>query len=115
MESKQKIEKLTHSTKVENKDLLPTVEKILVDEEVQRENFSINLRAPTSGNTYEETSVDVQIKRIPLDKVIDILYKIQRMPSFLKVSKLRLLTRFDDPNLMDASFRVSTFRFNQEI
>jgi hypothetical protein len=115
IESKRKINTITASIKRESSDLLPLVEKILVDEQVERGNFSINLRAPTSGDLYEETSVDVDLRKIPLDKAVDVLYKIQTMPSFLRVSKLRLSTRFNDPSLMDVSFRVSTFKFKQEL
>ncbi|HSE83558.1 MAG TPA: hypothetical protein VLB01_03320 [Thermodesulfobacteriota bacterium] len=113
--SKRKIEGITNSIKEEDGDLLPQVEKILVNGQVERGSFTINLRAPTTGDLYEEASVDVEINKIALDKVIDILYKFQTTASYLKLSKLRLQTRFDNPSLMDVSFRVSTFKFTQEL
>lgn len=113
--SKRKIEDITNSIKKEDGGLLPQVEKILVSEQVERGSFTINLRAPTSRDLYEEASVDVEISKIALDKVIDILYKFQTTSSFLKLSNLRLQTRFDNPNLIDVSFRVSTFKFSQEL
>ncbi|HEX3036197.1 MAG TPA: hypothetical protein VHT73_13945 [Thermodesulfobacteriota bacterium] len=115
VESRRKIEDITDSIKKEGGDLLPQVEKILVSGQVERGSFTINLRSPTSRDLYEESSVDVEIRKIALDKVIDILYKFQTTPSFLKLSKLRLQTRFDNPGLMDVSFRVSTFKFTQEL
>lgn len=115
VESRRKIEDITDSIKKEGGDLLPQVEKILVSGQVERGSFTINLRSPTSRDLYEESSVDVEIRKIALDKVIDILYKFQTTPSFLKLSKLRLQMRFDNPGLMDVSFRVSTFKFTQEL
>ena len=113
--SKRKIEDITNSIKKEDSDLLPQVEKILVSEQVGRGSFTINLKAPTSRDLYEEASVDVEISKIALDRVIGILYKFQTTSSFLKLSKLRLQTRFDNPSLIDVSFRVSTFKFSQEL
>jgi hypothetical protein len=89
------------------------VEKILVDAQVDRSSFSISSRTDTSGDLYDEKSIDVDIKKLPLNKAVDLLYKIQTNPNFLKVSKFRIRTRFDNPNLLDASFRVSTFKFKQ--
>lgn len=114
IESKRKTDGLASSIKRGNLNLLPAVEKILVDRQIDRGSFSINLRAPVTGDLYEETGVDVEIRGISLEKAVDVLYKIQSTPAFLKLSNLRLRTRFNDPSLMDVSFRISTFKFNQE-
>jgi hypothetical protein len=114
IESKRRVDGLAGSIKRGNLNLLPAVEKILVDRQIDRGSFSINLRAPIAGDLYEETGVDVEIRGVSLEKAVDVLYKIQSTPAFLKLSNLRLRTRFNDPSLMDVSFRVSTFKLNQE-
>jgi type II secretory pathway component PulM len=111
--SKHRIEELANTIKTGDEPLISVVEKTLVDSRIDRGNFSIRSRTSTSGDLYEETSVDVEIKKIPLDRMVDVLYKFQTMPAYLKVSKLRPQTRFDNPDLMDISFRVSTFKLNQ--
>ncbi len=113
VQTKHRIEELSKAIKTGDESLISVVEKILVESRVDRGNFSIKSRTSTSVDLYEETSVDVELKKIPLDKMVDVLYKIQTMPDFLKVSKLRPQTRFDNPDLMDASFRVSTFKLNK--
>ncbi len=113
IQSKHRIDELTSTIRNGDEPLISVVEKTLVDARIDRANFSIKSRAPSSGDLYEETSVDVDIKKIPLDRMVDILYRFQTMPTFIKVSKLRPQTRFNDPDLMDVSFRVSTFKFNQ--
>jgi type II secretory pathway component PulM len=115
IESNRRIEELTKRVKTGDEDLISLVEKALVETQVERGRFSITSRTPTSGELYEETSVDVEIKKVPLNKAVDVLYKIQTKPSFLKISRFRIRTRFDDPNLVDVSFRVSTFKFKQVI
>ncbi len=113
VQSKRRIEELTTTVRTGDESLISVVEKTLIDARIDRSNFSIKSRAPSSGDLYEETSVDVDIKKISLDRMVDVLYRFQTMPTFVKVSKLRPQTRFNDPDLMDVSFRVSTFKFNQ--
>jgi len=94
--------------------LISTVEKILLEENVDRKKFSIkdrNKRNKDTEEIYNEKSVDVTIKQIPLGKVIDVLYAFQSKTSYLKVKGLRVRTRFDSSNSVDLSFRVSTFEF----
>lgn len=94
--------------------LISTVEKILLEENVDRKKFSIkdrNKRYKDTEEIYDEKSVDVTIKQIPLGKVIDVLYAFQSKTSYLKVKGLRVRTRFDSSNSVDLSFRVSTFEF----
>ncbi|MBI2485891.1 MAG: hypothetical protein HYW01_02835 [Deltaproteobacteria bacterium] len=113
IQSKRRIDEVTSNIKSEDEALISVVEKVLIDAQVERGSFSINSRTDTTGDLYDEKSVDIEIKKLPLNKAVDVLYKIQTNPSFLKVSKLRIRTRFDNSSLMDASFRVSTFKFKQ--
>jgi hypothetical protein len=48
-----------------------------------------------------------------LKDLVDVLYKIQNAPSFLKVSNLNLSTKFDKSDSMTVKLRVSTFRFKE--
>lgn len=96
--------------------LISTIEKILLEENVDREKFSIkdkNKRNKDTEEIYNEKSVDVTIKQIPLGKMIDVLYAFQSKSktSYLKVKGLRVRTRFDSSDLVDLFFMVSTFEF----
>lgn len=109
------LKETTASIKKENEALISVVEKILVDNRIERKSFSIKDSNITSSNAeeiYNERSVQVDIKRVSLQKAIDVLYSIQNRESFLKVSNLKLKTKFDKNNLLDMSFRLSTFEFN---
>jgi hypothetical protein len=113
LQSKRSIEELIGKIKTGDEPLISMMEKILVESQVDRGNFSIKSKNPTPGDLYEETSVDVELKKISLGKMVDLLYKVQTMPVFLKVSKFRPQVRFDNPDFLDASFRVSTFKLNK--
>lgn len=110
------LRQLTSSIQKEDEALISVVEKILVDNQIDRKSFSIkdsNITTAGTDDLYEEKSVQVDIKRITIQKFIDVLYTIQNRKSFLKVSDLKLKSKFDKENQLDVSFRLSTFEFNQ--
>ncbi len=115
-ESEKKIDVLSSKIKEEDEPLISIVEQILLSENLDRKNFSIrdvNLRTSTSEDFYEERSIDVELKNMSLKDLVDVLYKIQNAPSFLKVSNLNLSTKFDKSDSMTVKLRVSTFRFKE--
>ena len=115
-ESQKKIAVLSSKIKEEDEPLISIVEQILLSENLDRKNFSIrdvNLRTSDSEDFYEERSIDVELKNISLKDLVDVLYKIQNAPSFLKVSNLNLSTKFDRSDSMTVKLRVSTFRFKE--
>lgn len=117
-ESNRAIGQLTSSFKSGDEALISVVEDILVNEQIDRGSFSIkdsNTSAPAIDDFYSEKSVDVEIRKIPLNKIVDLLYKVQVGQSLLKVSNLRIRTRFDNPDLIDVNFRISSFEFKKVI
>ena len=115
-DSEKKIAVLSSKIKEENEPLISIVEQILLSENLDRKNFSIrdvNLRTSDSEDFYEERSIDVELKNISLKDLVDVLYKIQNAPSFLKVSNLNLSTKFDRSDSLTVKLRVSTFRFKE--
>jgi general secretion pathway protein M len=117
-ESNLRISRLTSSFKSGDEALISVVEDILVNEQIDRGSFSItdsNTSAPATEDLYKEKSVDVEIRKIPLNKIVDLLYKVQVGQSLLKVSNLRIRTRFDNPDLIDVNFRISSFEFKKVI
>ncbi len=117
-ESNRRISQLTSSYKSGDEALISVVEDILVNEQIDRGSFSIkdsNTSAPPTEDLYKEKSVDVEIRKVPLNKVVDLLYKVQVGRSLLKVSNLRIRTRFDNPDLIDVNFRISSFEFKKVI
>ena len=114
--SVEKITELSSKIKKENEPLISVVEQILLDENIDRKNFSIkdvNLRTVKSEDFFEEKSIDVELKDLSLKDLIDILYKLQNTPSFLKVSNLNISTKFNKSDSMTVKLRVSTYEFRE--
>ena len=115
---KDRLRELTKAVKKENEALISVVEKVLIDNDIERTSFSIKdskIVLPDSEDLYDESTVEVNVRKVPFNRVIDILYTIQNRDSFLKVSNLRLKTKFDKPELVDVSFKLSTFEFRQDV
>ena len=115
---KDRLRQLTKAVKKENEALISVVEKVLIDNDIERTSFSIKdskIVLPDSDDLYDDSTVEVNVRKVPFNKVIDILYSIQNRDSFLKVSGLRLKTKFDKPELVDISFKLSTFEFRQDV
>jgi len=115
---KDRLRELTKAVKKENEALISVVEKVLIDNDIERTSFSIKdskIVLPDSDDLYDDSTVEVNVRKVPFNKVVNILYSIQNRDSFLKVSELRLKTKFDKPELVDVSFKLSTFEFRQDV
>ena len=114
-DSNKKIVELSSKIKKENEALISVVEKILLNEKLERKNFSIrdvNVRINSDEDFYEEKSVDVELNRISLSNLVDILYKLQNKPS-LKVSNVSISTKLGKSDSINVKLRVSTYEFKQ--
>ena len=114
--STKKITDISSRIKKENEPLISVVEQIFLDENIDRKNFSIkdvNLKTSESEDFFEEKGIDVELKDLSLKDLIDILYKLQNTPSFLKVSNLNISTKFNKSDSMTVKLRVSTFEFRE--
>jgi general secretion pathway protein M len=72
-----------------------------------------DLRPTTTPAELEgltEESVEVNLARIELTKLAALLQSLERGAGVVKVRRLRLTTRGDDPALVDATLLVSTYQ-----
>ena len=113
--SRDILAKVSGSMKEEKEALISVAEKTLLRNGIDRRSFSIRGTNPSvRGKGIErEKAVLVSINKVPIPRVMNILYSFQKTKTILKVSDLRIKTRFDNPNLTDVSFRLSTFSFSE--
>jgi len=69
-------------------------------------------RLPVKDSDLSEVTVDVTLKDLSMDKLVALLEKIEGRTTggVVKVSKLKVKTRFDNPELLEATLTVSTWR-----
>lgn len=113
--SRDLLAKVSGSMKEEREALISVVEKALVRNGIDRRSFSIRGTNPSVRvkGINRERAVLVKINKVPVSRVLNVLYTFQKSKTILKVSDLRIKTRFDNPNLSDVSFRLSTFSFSE--
>ena len=101
--------------KEEREALISVAEKVLVRNGIDRRSFSIRGTNPSvrGKGINRERAVLVKINKVPVPRVLNVLYTFQKSKTLLKVSDLRIKTRFDNPNLSDVSFQLSTFSFSE--
>jgi general secretion pathway protein M len=57
-----------------------------------------------------EESVEVNLAKIELTRLARLIQSLERGPGVVKVRRIRITTRTDDPKLVDATVVVSTFQ-----
>lgn len=113
--SRDLLAKVSGSMKEEREALISVAEKVLVRSGIDRRSFSIKGTNPSvrGKGINRERAVLVKINKVSVPRVLSVLYTFQKSKTILKVSDLRIKTRFDNPNLTDVSFRLSTFSFSE--
>jgi general secretion pathway protein M len=65
--------------------------------------------APVEAEGLREESVEVNLARIEMQKLGQLMQSLERGAGVVKVRRIRITTRSDDPALVDATLLVSTF------
>jgi hypothetical protein len=73
-------------------------------------------RSPTidADAKRKEDKVDVHIKQITIDRLVDLLEKIESKAETLVVRKLRVKQSFQQPDQLEVNFTVSNFQLIEE-
>jgi general secretion pathway protein M len=66
--------------------------------------------APIETEGLREESVEVNLARIDLQRLARLLQSLERGAGVVKVRRIRITTRADDPALVDATLVVSTYQ-----
>jgi hypothetical protein len=69
-------------------------------------------RLPVKDSDLTEVTVDVNLKEISVDKLVTLLEKIEGRGTdgVVKVTKLKVKTKFDNPEMLEAALTVSTWK-----
>jgi general secretion pathway protein M len=66
--------------------------------------------APADVGGLREESVEVNLARIDLPRLARLLQSLERSSGVVKVRRIRITTRSDDPALVDATLVVATYQ-----
>jgi general secretion pathway protein M len=62
------------------------------------------------GGRPKESSVEVNLGKVPLDKLVRLLQNVERSPGVVRVRRLRLRKSFDNKDVLDVSLSVSSWQ-----
>jgi general secretion pathway protein M len=66
--------------------------------------------APAELEGLREEAVEVNVARIDLGRLARLMQALERGPGVVKIRRVRVTTRTDDPALVDATLIVSTYQ-----
>ena len=89
--------------------LLSFLENLANEQNIRDNIASFKPDKKTLNETYRELSVDLVIDNITLPQLVEFIYKIENSGHLVKVKRFRVKARFDNPDLLNATFQVSTF------
>ena len=85
------------------------LEKLAGDTGIRGKIVYMKPTVSTPSDAYEEESVEIKMEGVTLQQLIRYLYQVENSPQFLKIKRLHIKPRFDNRQLLTATFRVSTF------
>ena len=88
-------------------EIFTTLEKLAAESVVKVD--SMEPRTSPASDAYRETKVQVALKSVTLAQLVNYLHKIDSSDQVLSIKSLRIRTRKDKPELLDATFTVSSF------
>ena len=90
-------------------NVLSMLEEMASEVQIKDKITSMDPRSIPPNDLYRESVIEVRLQSVNLKELTDYLFKIENSGSFLKIKRLRLKTRSDDPGYLDVTFRVSSF------
>lgn len=58
---------------------------------------------------YRENSVEIRMERVRLPELVRYLYEVENSPELLRIKQIQVRPRFDDSDLLDVRFQVSSY------
>lgn len=88
-----------------------TLENLANKSGIQDRIDSLKEKTAAPSDLFDESSVDVRLKKMTLPELVDYLYSIEYSPDkLLRLKRLEIKPRYDNPKEFNVSFQVSTYR-----
>ena len=95
-----------------NKDtrILSYLEGLSQKANIELKNASERQGEATGSDQVKEEAAEVMIQNVSLDRLYEFLRQIEEGNRLVKVRRLKIKTRFDNKEMLDASVTVGTFK-----
>jgi len=116
LEIKQSMEQLKEKSQRRGKNfpLFSHLESLAAKTLIKGNIASMKPQSTSIGEHYTESSVAVKLESITTRQLVDYLFRIENSEAFLRIKRLHLKKRHDNPKYLDATFLVSTYETSKE-
>jgi len=111
LEIKERMEQLKGKARRRGKNfpLFSHLESLAAKTLIKGNIASMKPQSTPIGEHYQESSVAVKLESITTRQLVDYLFRIENSEAFLRIKRLHLKKRHDNPKYLDATFLVSTY------
>lgn len=89
--------------------LLTELESLGEKAEISTNIESMEDKPKPKNDYFKEQAVDIRLQKVTLKQLIAFLYSIEYSTNVLRVKKLHVEVRYDNPDLLNAQIEVATF------
>jgi general secretion pathway protein M len=116
LEIKRRMEELKEKAGKRGKSfpLFSHLESLATKTRIKGNIASMKPQSTPLGEHYKESSVAVKLENITTKQLVDYLLRIENSEAFLRIKRLHLKKRNDNPQYLDATFIVSTYETLKE-
>ncbi|MDA8077354.1 MAG: hypothetical protein M0Z79_00295 [Nitrospiraceae bacterium] len=90
--------------------VIPAVDEIFKSLGLSQKVKSMKAVATKEQRYATEEEADVQVEKVGMNELVNILYKMENAPMILAVKKTIVRTSFDNPSLLNVTMTVSLIR-----
>ena len=111
LELKERMEELKGNAQKRGKNfsLFSHLESLAGKTLIKGNIASMKPQSTPIGEHYKESSVEVKLESITTGQLVDYLFSIEDSETFVRVKRLHVKKRHDNPKYLDATFLVSTY------
>ena len=93
--------------------LLSYIETVSKQANTEIRNAAERSGQNTGSDILKEVAAEVSVQNVSIDRLYDFLKRIEAGNRLVKVRKLEIKTRFDNPKMLDAKVTVGTFKVSE--
>lgn len=90
--------------------LLSYIEDVSAKANIELGNASERSGEPTGSELLKEEAAEVTIRKVSMDRLYKFMSEIERTNQLVKIRRLKIKTRFDDPKMLDATVTIGTLK-----
>lgn len=99
----------THLRRSKDFSILSYLEALAKRQKVQDRIVQMKPKPGETTRYYRENAVEIKMEKVRLAELVRYLYEVENSPELLRVKQLQIRPRFDDPDVLDVRFQVSSY------